>query len=298
LLTLRLAMKEIYAEWAFASAQHERLATQAERVEALAAREHERERRGETSGLEARRLDLAASGLQTRVALAAAASEQARSRAAGWNPSLLPGARPELPILPAAPESINDHPSVRAAQKDLAAAELERKAAGRFVRTPEVTLGWQRQEDLGASIDGPVLGVAWSLPVLARGGAEKAASESRVAAARARLERVRREIEAARSGALAAFDRLAVATRDARAALSGNERTLDGAEAAFRLGETSLTDLLEIHRSVTESELAVLDLRRAALAAHRELERATGDAAARPDPSSSDPETDDQESHR
>ena len=47
----------------------------------------------------------------------------------------------------------------------------------------------------------------------------------------------------------------------------------DGAEAAFRQGEAGLTDLLETHRSVTEAELAVLDLHEAALAAHRELER-------------------------
>ena len=47
-------------------------------------------------------------------------------------------------------------------------------------------------------------------------------------------------------------------------------------EAAFRLGESSVTDLLETHRSATEAELAALDLYEAALAAARELERLDG----------------------
>jgi outer membrane protein TolC len=59
---------------------------------------------------------------------------------------------------------------------------------------------------------------------------------------------------------------------------------LDGAEAAFRLGETSLTDLLETHRSAAEAELAVLELHQAALAAHRDLERLAGPESLEPTP--------------
>ncbi len=56
---------------------------------------------------------------------------------------------------------------------------------------------------------------------------------------------------------------------------------LDGVEAAFRLGESELTDLLETHRSVLEAELIVLELHAAALAAHRDLERLVGSATLR-----------------
>ncbi len=309
LLSLRLRMREVYADWAFASARHERLAGQAERVEALAEREILRAERGEASGLEARRLELAAGSLWARVALAAAAAEQARARAAGWS-VLPPDARPVLPMLPAAPEpggradgarssgrasgalSSKSHPLVRAAERELAAATLERQAARRFVRSPEVSLGWQRQEAGHESIDGPVLGLAWSVPVFARNRAEKAASEARVSGARARLERVRRELESARAGNRESFQHLAEAFGDAAAALGGNERMLEGAEAAFRHGEASLTDLLETYRSVTESELAVLDLHQAALAAHRELERVAGTSSPeRPGPREPDPDS-------
>ena len=276
LLALRLTMKEIYAEWALASARHERLSAQAERVEALADRERLRAERGESSGLEVRRLDLAASGLRARIALAAAAAEQARARAAGWSPTLPPDAHPVVPAVPGAAELGEDHPLVRAAASDLAAATLERQAADRFISSPEVSLGWQRQDSGSDSIDGPILGVAWSVPVLGRNRAEKTASEARVSAARARLERVRRGIETARAGAQVSFQGLATALADAEAALGGNPRMLDGTEAAFRHGEASLMDLLDIHRSVTESELMVLELHKAALAAYRDLERAIG----------------------
>ncbi len=273
LLALRLTMKEVYSDWAFASARWQLLAVQARRVEALAERQRLRAERGESPELEARRLDLAAGGLRARLALAEAANLQARALAAGWSPALPPEARPALPELPAVSETPVDHPLVRAAEGDVAAAMLERQAAGRFVRSPELSLGWQRQETGPESAGGPVVAVAWSVPVFARGAAEKAAAEARLSGARARLEQVRREVESAQAGARASYQRLASAYDTAEAALGDHQRMLDGAEAAFRHGEASLTDLLETHRSVTEAELALLDLHQAALAAHRELSR-------------------------
>lgn len=282
LLTLRLAMREVYAEWALAAAREQRLAAQAGRVEALAEREAARAGRGETSGLEAHRLELAATALRARVTLAAAAGERARAEATGWFPALPPDARPVLPALPPAPPSDTRHPLVRAAEADLAATLLERRAAGRFVASPEIALGWQRQEAGSESIEGPVLGLAWSVPFFDRNRAERAAADARIAGARARLELVRREVGAARAAARAVFERLAAGLGDAATALIASERMLDGAEAAFRHGETSLSDLLETHRSVTEAELAVLDLHEAALAAHRELERLAGPSNSTP----------------
>ncbi len=276
MLSLRLTMKQIYAEWALASARHERLIARTRRVEALADRERLRAERGETAGLEARRLDLEASVLRGRVALTAAAAEQARARAAGWSADLPSAARPVLPEVPLVKESSETHPLERAAAGDLAAAQLEHEAARRFVRSPQVSLGWQRQELGSESIDGPTVGLAWSMPVLGRNRAERAAAEARVSAARARLDKVRREIRAAREGALASFQKLTSALADTESALKDNERMLDGMEAAFRHGEASLTDLLDIQRSVTESELAMLELYEATLAAYREFERATG----------------------
>ena len=292
LMTLRLTMREAYAEWAVAVARQERLTAQAERVDALALREAARAERGETSSLEAHRLELAAVSLRSRAALSAAAAEAAWAAAAVWNPAIPTNARPTLPVLPPPPDLADFHPSVAAAEADLAEVTLEREAAGRLIGSPEVTVGWQRQEVGPEEATGAIVGLAWSVPLLDRNRAEKAASDSRISAAQARLERVRREVSAARPAARAAYETLAAALENAEAQLAVSGRALDGAEAAFRHGETTLTDLLDTHRSVGEAELALLDLYERALATHRELHRlaASGSPADLPNQSlSSEP---------
>lgn len=273
LLGYRLAMREAYAGWAVADARRQRLSLQAERVGSLAQREAVRAERGEASGLEARRLGLAAATLRSRVALAAGASERARAEAAAWHPGLPVDAWPVLPELPAAPSLDGADVRVRAAEADLAAAELAQLATRPIVASPEVTLGWRRQDLTPGAVDGPIFGVAWSLPIFDRRQAARRNAGAGLEAARARLELAERESAAARAAASTNFVRLAEALAEAREELGATERMLDGAEAAFRQGEAGLTDLLETHRSVTEAELAVLDLHEAALAAHRELER-------------------------
>ena len=273
LLTHRLAMREAYAGWAVAAARQNRLAAQAERVESLAEREAARAEGGEASGLEASRLQLAAAMLRSRVALAGVAGEEARAEAAAWNPGLPPDARPVLPELPEAPSVNGADTRVRAAEATLAAAELARLATRPVTASPEVTLGWQEQDIGLGSASGPVFGVAWSVPLFDRRQAARRRSGTALEAARARLELVERESTASRTAASNNFTRLASALAEAGEELGATERMLDGAEAAFRQGEAGLTDLLETHRSVTEAELAVLDLHEAALAVHRELER-------------------------
>lgn len=273
LLGYRLAMREAYAGWAVADARRQRLSTQAERVESLALREAVRAERGEASGLEVRRLRLAAATLRSRVALADGASERARAEAAAWHPGLPADARPVLPELPAAPSLDGADIRVRAAEADLVAAELAELATRPIVASPEVTVGWQEQDIGLGTVSGPTLGVAWSVPLFDRRQAAQQEAGAGLEAARARLELAERESAAARIAASTNFARLADALAEAREELGATERMLDGAEAAFRQGEGSLTDLLETHRSVTEAELAVLDLHEAALAAHRELER-------------------------
>ncbi|MDE2691103.1 MAG: TolC family protein [Acidobacteriota bacterium] len=273
LLGYRLAMREAYAGWAVADARRQRLTLQAERVGSLAQREAVRAERGEASGLEARRLGLAAATLRSRVALAAGASERARAEAAAWHPGLPANARPVLPELPAAPSLDGADIRVRAAEADLAAAELAQLATRPIVASPEVTVGWRRQDLTPGAVDGPIFGVAWSVPLFDRRQAARQSAGAGLEAARARLELAERESAAARNAASTNFARLAASLAEAREELGATERMLDSAEAAFRQGEAGLTDLLETHRSVTEAELAVLDLHEAALAAHRELER-------------------------
>ena len=276
--TYRLAMREAYAGWAVANARRQRLAARAERVESLARREAARAERGEASGLEANRLRLAAATLRSRVVLAEVASEGARAEAAAWRPDLPVDTYPVLPDPPDAPSLDGVGTGVRAAEADLAAAELAREATRRTMASPEVTVGWRRQDLTPGAVDGPIFGFAWSLPFFDRRQASRETANAGLEAARARLELIEREVTVSRGAASNNFARLSAALAEVLRELDGSDRMLDGAEAAFRQGEASVTDLLETHRSVTEAELAVLDLHEAALAAHRELERVAGSA--------------------
>ncbi len=276
LLAHRLTMRQAYADWAVAAARQNRLAAQAERVESLARREAARAERGEASGLEAGRLRFAAATLRSRVALAGAEKEQARAEAAAWYPGLLADARPILPELPVTPSLDGIDTRVDAAKANLAAAELAHRATRPIVASPQVKLGWQEQDIGLGSASGPVFGVAWSVPLFDRRQATRRSLNAALEAARARLERVEGESTSSRTAARSSFTRLAAAVAELRQELSTAERMLDGAEAAFRQGESGLTDLLETHRAVTEAELAVLDLHEAALVALRELERLAG----------------------
>jgi outer membrane protein TolC len=275
-LSLRRTLRRVYADWAVATARGKRLATQQSRILKLADRERARAERGESSQLEVHRLDLAVAGLAARRARAEAEALKAYARVRGWAPDLPADATPILPSLPPPADVDGSHPRLLAAAAELLAAESAQAASRRFLESPEVVVGWQRQDVGVESVEGPLLGLTWSLPLFRRNQAESARAGARAVAARARLERVRQEIEAERAGAVAAYRLLAVATAEVAVSLEGNEKMLAGAVAAFHHGEASLTDLLETLRSMAESEMTALDLQEAALAAHRDLESLAG----------------------
>jgi outer membrane protein TolC len=116
----------------------------------------------------------------------------------------------------------------------------------------------------------------WPLPLFDRGRAERARAEVRIDALEARLAVARLTLEAGREGALAAYERLRAAAAEAATAGDSVEPMLAAATASFRAGEVDLTDLLETLRAGSSTRLQALELRAAALEAHRELERLTG----------------------
>ena len=276
-LALHLVLHEAYAAWAIASERTDHLARNADRLAELARREGERAERGEVSGLEARRLALAADEAASRLALAEAEAAAALATVRGWVPELADGALSELPALvPPRAALPAQHPRLIALEQDLEAARLSSRAADRIVRWPELIAGWQRQELDAGSVEGPILGISWPLPLLDRNRAERSLAASREENAGARLEAARRRFEADRAGALAAYGRLEAAAREAHRAASGNPGMVAAAVAAFEQGEAGVTDLLETLRSAVDSEATALDLHTAALAAFRRLEELAG----------------------
>ncbi len=275
---LRQAMREAFARWAIGTAVADRLVAQAAQVDELAARERRRAESGETSGLDARRLALASSNARTQLARAEAERRAAVAAARAWRPDLAAEARPELPPLPepSSAAAAAEHPRVAALRAELEAAQLGERFAGRIFDMPEVVGGWQRQ-DAGGVAEGPIVGLAWPLPLLDRRRGERAAARVRVEALQARLLLAEREVAATRVGALAAYEELLAAALDAETATEDARRVVVAATAAFRAGEAGVTDLLETLRSATDAQVDALALRAEALAAQRELERLSAD---------------------
>ncbi|MEM6456168.1 MAG: TolC family protein [Acidobacteriota bacterium] len=272
---LRARVREAYADWAVAAARHARLATAVAQLESLTARERARADRGESSGLDARRLQLAATTLDAQRALEAAALRRARGAIQPWWPDLHPDAQPILPT-PSSPcgdaSSDRAHPRVAALRADARAAALTREARSRFVEAPALTIGWLQQDAAGVDPHGPVVGVTWSAPLFDRRRGARLAAEARASALQADADLAAQEIAAQRADARArceALTREAVAARDA---LQSNADMRTAAETAFRYGELPLTDLLDVERATRDAHLAWLALHAAALTAHRELD--------------------------
>ena len=290
ILNHRLTMRRIYSDWAVAVERRVRLERHWQRVQALVQRETLRAERGESSGLAARRLALAARAIEARLALLTHAETQTRAEARSWSPDLPLTAQPQLPetvVTPellAAPSSSGDptdegHPWFEAARLEIDVARLEQQAAGRILSSPELMVGWQRQELGPATVDGSLVGLSWSLPLFQRRQADQALAEARLSAAEARLQRRLHEFAAQRSATADSYRALTTALTEVKAAQAEQEVILRGAEAAFQHGELSLTDLLEILRAVTDADMSLLDLHAEALAMSRELERLAGPRA-------------------
>lgn len=271
--SLRTAMREVFARWATSSATTERLSRWVSQLDALAQRERERADSGETSGLDARRLALAASEARGQLARAEAERLASAAAARAWRPDLAPDSAPQLPPLPApAPGELPEHPRLIALRAELEAARLDEELASRIADMPAIVGGWQRQEAGGVVAEGPTVGLSWTVPLLDRQRGARAATRARVEGLEARLELSEREIAANRTGALAAYVALRAAAVAASEAAADAPAILTAATHAFRAGESGLTDLLDTLRSATDAEVSALALHAEALAAQRRLE--------------------------
>ena len=278
-LNLRRDLRASFATWATASERRRIIETHAALIEGLAEQMEARAESGEESRLAARRVSLAALEVRGEKARADVAAAAAQSRAVVWADRDLSGMDPVVPELPPIPSetlSVEQRPDVAARRFELAQVEQQRRLAGRVLRFPEIRAGWQRIENGMPSGEGPVLGLAWSLPLFDRDQGDRIATDAQRSAARARLELTTRSARAELESARASYGLLREAAGSAIEALEDMDRVIESTMASFRLGESRLTDLLETLRSVLAARIAALDLYESALQAHRDLEVAAG----------------------
>ncbi len=276
---LHQTLRAVYARWSISTAKAGALERWAGELDDLAEREQRRAVEGESSGLDARRLTLAALEARARLAQAEAERLEAFAAVRAWYPLLEEASVPELPPLPPpATTPAAAHPDLVALEAELAAAATERELAGLLADMPALAAGWQRQESDGLTAEGPTLAVRWALPLAGRRERSRALAEAAISSTTARLEVRRRELDALREGARAAYEGLRQAALDNRSVTADNHLVREAALAAFEAGEVDVTDLLDALRSVVEAEVAVLELHRQAAAAHRLLQQTSGPA--------------------
>lgn len=275
---LRLALREVYASWAVAWERRELLAAHLARLGELAQRARARAEAGEIPGLAARRFTLEEAQARADFGRAEARLASARSAVAAWVPELPPEARPAPPPLPPAPEppDFAGRPDLAAREREVERAEALRRLSGRIFTAPELGLGWKRIEERSSTASGPVISAGWTVPLFDKRQADRREAEARLSTAQAELVLVRNRIRAERAGALAAYDRLRAEAEEADRVAAGTGDLLTGASASYQLGESGLTDLLDTLRAALAARITALEVREAALAAHRDLEAATG----------------------
>ncbi len=277
-LGLRHELRASYAGWAIGAERQRMFGSHVELIRRMTAQVQARADKGEESQLAVRRLELALLDMRSQLVQAEAERIQMEASALGWLNDGTTTAGPVLPLLPMSPDSlgVESRPDLAAFRHEVKQAEQLSRATGRVFRFPELTFGWQQLEESSRNQDGPLIGVALTVPLLNQDAGDRYEARSQVVVAEARVELATRRASAELAGTSAAYGRLRTGVIDEQAALSGTDRIIESATAAYRLGEYELTDLLETLRSVLAARLAVLDLYSAALAAHRDLEVAAG----------------------
>lgn len=270
-----------FAEWAAADARVAVLRAHHDRLRELARRTAARAQAGEASGLDSRRLTLAAARVTAALAEAEAELLTARAVARSWRPDLAEDSTPLLPTPrpPGQPDARVGEPALLiAAEAEARSAELSRQVAEHGFRGPTLLAGWKLVEAGGAvpSDDGPVIGLAWSLPSPTRRQATRAEATVREVAARSRADLLRLRLGAELEMARVAWAGLTQAAAEAQEGLAAVEPATAATEAAFAAGELDLTSLLDVLASAREARLDALDLQVRAIAAERRYLRLNG----------------------
>ncbi len=281
LLDLRREVREAYADWAAGEVRVDTLSEHAARLGALAERMRQRTEAGEESRLDTGRLTIAHESSVAALSEARATTVGARARLAVWliderlDLSTVESVRPELPDVPAGldPGLTPDLRVARSRVDQAAAVELHSR---RVAAAPEILVGWKSVEATSTDLEGPVVAVSWTVPILDRRRADRMAAESAVAAAAAHQDWVTRRAAGDLAAAVAAYEGLRQAALSAGSSGANLDAVAIAATAAYEQGETTVTDLLDSLRAVVEARLRTLDLYSAALEAHRQLEVAAG----------------------
>ena len=218
-----------------------------------------RQRAGDLSGYESRRIAQASAQAQARRAEAAAVERAARTRLAGWVgdialDAVLDDAIELPPIQPGPAEMTSAELDMLAAQRAHADARLA--AARRLALPVTVGVGSKRIREGGFSDNAVMFEVGVPLPLFDRNQGERARAAAELQRIDAHYQRSLVHTRARRSAASALARQLAESARHMQAVLVPEAARLTAiARASFAEGELDLVGLLDAY----EAEAAVVD---------------------------------------
>ena len=217
-----------------------------------------RQRAGDLSGYESRRIAQASAQAQARRAEASAAARAARHRVAGWiGEAALRAELDDALHLAVVPDGTN----IRSAELDSLAAqrthaEAQASAAGRVSLPVTVGIGSKRIRQGGLSDDALMLELGVELPLFDRNQGERARAAAELQRTEAQYQRALIQTRARRSAALEEARELAESLRRMRAEMVPEAAQLtDIARNSFAEGELDLVGLLDAY----DAEAAVVD---------------------------------------
>ena len=276
-LGIRLEMRSLFAAWYVADERAAVLQTHLDRTSRLARWLRARAEEGEAAGVEARRLDLEVEVFEREAVAARAEARARRVAAAVWCEVVTNEVRPQRPYLVVPPKVVDagERPGLKATAHRVAQAEAQHRLQRRVFEPPEISLGWMEVSDGVQAFDGPVLALAWPVPVFDRNQGNRDAAAANVVGARSQLELETRLAEQRARAALATYTDL-FPTATPLGVDSADFDVAAAVFAAFEAGEASLTDVLDSLRASVGVQMARLESLDRALAAERELEAAIG----------------------
>jgi len=276
-LGTRLEMRSLFAAWYVAAEREVVLQAHLDRTSRLARWLRARAEEGEAAGVEANRLDLEVEVFERELVAARAEAQAQRAAAAVWSEVVTGEVRPQRPFLPVPPGAVDvgDRPDLKAISHRVAEAEALYRLQRRVLEPPEISLGWMELSDGVQAFDGPVLGLAWPVPIFDRNQGNRQAAEAEEVEARSQLELETRLAEQRAQAALASYSDL-FPTATPLGDGAGNVDVAAAVFAAFEAGEASLTDVLDSLRASVAVQMARIESLDRALAAERELEAAIG----------------------
>ena len=235
-----------------------------------------RQRAGDLSGYDSRRIAQASAQAQARASQADAEARAARARLAGWIGDAALTAEldssPPLPPIPVLPDA------VRSAELDVLHAQrlhaqAQARAERRLALPVTVGVGTKRVEEAGMSDDLMVFEVGVPLPLFDRNQAGRARTAAEAERADAHYQRALLQARSRRTAALEEAQHLSASARDLfDNAVPEASRLTEIARASFSEGELDLVGLLDAFDAETDVVDQALEQQARALDALLELQ--------------------------